>query len=116
MRRWGLTARRGQANPPCRQCERAECGVELAVFGVNGPEEIVSASDAAKAGGVEALNFLATPLFSLPGTRNNAIVMERIAALRLPAMFQWPETAEAGALAGYGPRFADSTVSGREWW
>jgi putative ABC transport system substrate-binding protein len=82
-------------------------GVELAVFGVNGPEEIASAIDAAKAGGAEALNFLATPLFSLPGTRNNAIVMERIAALRLPAMFQWPETAEAGALAGYGPRFAD---------
>ena len=82
-------------------------GVELAVFGVNGPEEIASAIDAAKAGGAEALNFLATPLFSLPGTRNNAIVMERIAALRLPAMFQWPETAEAGALAGYGPRFTD---------
>jgi len=82
-------------------------GVELAVFGVNGPEEIASAIDAAKAGGAEALNFLATPLFSLPGTRNNAIVMERIVALRLPAMFQWPETAEAGALAGYGPRFTD---------
>ena len=82
-------------------------GVELAVFGVNGPEEIASAIDAAKAGGAEALNFLATPLFSLPGTRNNAIVMERIAALRLPAIFQWPETAEAGALAGYGPRFTD---------
>jgi putative ABC transport system substrate-binding protein len=27
--------------------------------------------------------------------------------VRLPAIFQWPETAEAGALAGYGPRFAD---------
>ena len=82
-------------------------GVELAVFGVNGPEEIASAIDVAKLRGAEALNFLATPLFSLPGTRNNAIVMERIAALRLPAMFQWPETAEAGALAGYGPRFTD---------
>jgi len=82
-------------------------GVELAVFGVNGPREIASAIDAAKAGGAEALNFLATPLFSLPGTRNNAIVMERIAALRLPAIFQWPETAEAGALAGYGPRFTN---------
>ena len=82
-------------------------GVELAVFGVNGPGEIASAIDAAKAGGAEALNFLATPLFSLPGTRNNAIVMERIAALRLPAIFQWPETAEAGALAGYGPRFTN---------
>ena len=27
--------------------------------------------------------------------------------MRLPAIFQWPDTAEAGALAGYGPRFSD---------
>ena len=33
--------------------------------------------------------------------------MERIAAVRLPAIFQWPETAEAGALAASGPRFTD---------
>jgi putative tryptophan/tyrosine transport system substrate-binding protein len=26
-------------------------------------------------------------------------------ALRFPAMYQWPETAEEGGLAGYGPRF-----------
>jgi putative tryptophan/tyrosine transport system substrate-binding protein len=82
-------------------------GVELSVIGVGGPEEIAAAIDAAKTAGAEALNFLATPLFSLPGTRSNAIVMERIAAVRLPSMFQWPETAEAGALAGYGPRFAE---------
>ena len=30
--------------------------------------------------------------------------IERTAALRLPAMYQWPETAEEGGLAGYGPR------------
>ena len=82
-------------------------GVELSVIGVSGPEEIAAAIDAAKTAGAEALNFLATPLFSLPGTRSNAIVMGRIAAVRLPSMFQWPETVEAGALAGYGPRFAE---------
>ena len=82
-------------------------GVELSVIGVSGPEEIAAAIDAAKAAGAEALNFLATPLFSLPGTRSNAVVMERIAAVRLPSIFQWPETVEAGALAGYGPRFAE---------
>src|SRR6516225_588052 len=82
-------------------------GFELSVFGVNGPEEIAFAIDAAKASGAEALNFLASPLFSLPGTRNNSIVMERIAAVRLPAIFQWPETAEAGAPVGYGPRFPE---------
>jgi ABC-type uncharacterized transport system substrate-binding protein len=82
-------------------------GVELSVFGVSEPEEIASAINAAKASGAEALNFLATPLFSLPGTRNNRVVMEQIAMVRLPTIFQWPETAEAGALAGYGPRFTD---------
>ena len=82
-------------------------GVELSVFAVDGPEGIASAIDAAKAAGAEALNFLATPLFSAPGSRNNQIVMERIAAVRLPAIFQWPEIAEAGALAAYGPRFVD---------
>jgi putative tryptophan/tyrosine transport system substrate-binding protein len=82
-------------------------GVELSVFGVGGPEEIVSAIDAAKASGVEALNFLATPLFSVPGSGTNRLVLERIASVRLPTIFQWPETAEAGALAGYGPRYTE---------
>src|SRR6516162_9367081 len=53
-------------------------GVELAVFEVGAPQEIASAIDAAKAAGVEALNFLATPLFSAPGTQNNRVVMERV--------------------------------------
>ena len=26
----------------------------------------------------------------------------------MPAIFQWPETAEVGALAAYGPRFTDT--------
>jgi putative ABC transport system substrate-binding protein len=82
-------------------------GVELLDFGVSGPQEIVSAIDAARASGAEALNFLPTPLFSVPGSRNNRVVTERIAIARLPAIFQWPETAEVGALAAYGPRFTD---------
>jgi putative ABC transport system substrate-binding protein len=80
-------------------------GVELSVFGVARPEEIVPAIDGAKASGAEAINFLATPLFSVPGSRNNGIVMERVVELRLPAIYQWPETAEQGGLMGYGPRF-----------
>ena len=82
-------------------------GIELSVFGVGKPEEIASAMDAAKSSGCEALNFLATPLFSIPGSQNNRVVLERLAAVRLPAIFQWPETAEAGALIAYGPRFTD---------
>jgi len=81
--------------------------IELATFGVNETGGIVSAIDNAKSSGAQALNFLATPLFSVPGSRNNRIVMERIAATRLPSIFQWPETAENGAILGYGPRFTD---------
>ena len=29
----------------------------------------------------------------------------RLAALRLPAIYQWPENAEEGGLLAYGPRF-----------
>jgi putative ABC transport system substrate-binding protein len=67
----------------------------------------VSAIDAAKTSDAEALNFLATPLFSAPGSRNNQIVLERVAAIRVPTIFQWPETAEAGSLLAYGPRFTE---------
>jgi putative ABC transport system substrate-binding protein len=82
-------------------------GVELSVFRVGGPGEITSAIDAAKASGVEALNFLASPLFSVPGSQSNRVVLDRVAAVRLPSIFQFPETAEAGALAGYGARITD---------
>jgi putative ABC transport system substrate-binding protein len=82
-------------------------GVKLSVLGVKGPDDIAGAIDAAKASGAQAINFLATPLFSIPGSRTNQIVLERIATVRLPAMFQWPETAEAGAVLAYGPRFTD---------
>ena len=82
-------------------------GVELSIFRVSGPEEIITSIDAAKASGVEAFNFLATPLFAVPGSQNNRIVLDRVAAVRLPAILQFPEDAEAGALAGYGPRITD---------
>jgi putative ABC transport system substrate-binding protein len=82
-------------------------GVELSIFRVSGPEGIMPSIDAAKASGVEALNFLATPLFAVPGSQNNRIVLDRVAAVRLPAILQFPEDSEAGALAGYGPRITD---------
>jgi putative ABC transport system substrate-binding protein len=82
-------------------------GIELLSFGVKAPEDTVAALNAAKAAGAEALNFLASPLFSAPGSRSNQIVMDRLAAIRLPTIFQWPETAEIGAVLGYGPRFTD---------
>jgi len=35
---------------------------------------------------------------------NRQLIMDRVAVLRLPTMYQWPETAEEGGLIGYGPR------------
>ena len=75
-------------------------GVELSVFSARSPEEIAPAMDGASASGAQALNVLATPLFHF--SRHTVIV--RAAALRLPAMYQWPETAEEGGFTGYGPR------------
>jgi hypothetical protein len=34
------------------------------------------------------------------------VVIERPAALRLPAIHHWPEAAEAGGVLAYGPRFS----------
>jgi putative ABC transport system substrate-binding protein len=36
---------------------------------------------------------------------NLQVILERVAALRLPAIFQWPEIAEEGGFFAYGPRF-----------
>jgi putative ABC transport system substrate-binding protein len=79
-------------------------GVEALVRGVAKRDEIIAAIKDVKAAGAQAINFLATPLFSL----NNEEVVAEVTALRLPSIFQWPEDAEDGALIGYGPRFADT--------
>jgi putative ABC transport system substrate-binding protein len=75
-------------------------GVALSVIFAGKPEEIVPAINDAKASGAEALNVLATALFS----DNRRIIFERVAAVRLPAIYQWPEMAEEGGLLAYGPR------------
>jgi putative ABC transport system substrate-binding protein len=79
--------------------------IELLVFAIRKPDEIMLALDAAKASDAQAVNFLATPLFGGPGNPDARVIFERVAALRLPAIHQWPETAEEGALMAYGPRF-----------
>jgi putative tryptophan/tyrosine transport system substrate-binding protein len=64
-------------------------------------DDIPPAIDAAKATGAAALNVLASPMLN----SNRRVIIERVAAQRLPAIFQWPETAEEGGFAAYGPRF-----------
>jgi putative ABC transport system substrate-binding protein len=75
--------------------------MELTVFSVTKPEEIKSAIEAAKASGAAAVNFLATPLFSVGS--NARRIIEHLTEQRLPSIFQSPETAQQGALMGYGP-------------
>ena len=75
-------------------------GVELSIYEVIKPNEIAAAIDAAKKADAAALNVLASPfLFAA-----RQMIMERATALRLPAMYHWPEVAEQGGLLGYGPR------------
>ena len=74
-------------------------GVELSIHQIAKLEEISSAIDAAKAADASGLNVLASPLLFA----QRQLIIERTVALRFPAMYQWPETAEEG-LVGYGPR------------
>jgi putative ABC transport system substrate-binding protein len=74
-------------------------GIELSIYPVANPEGIIPAMDAAKAAGAEGLNVLAASLFG----GDHKIIIDRAAALRLPAMYMWPDHTEEGALIGYGP-------------
>jgi len=74
-------------------------GVELSIHQIAWREEIGNAIDAAKAAGAGALNVLASNLLF----NSRAFIFHRVAALHLPAMYQFPEMAEQGGLIGYGP-------------
>jgi putative ABC transport system substrate-binding protein len=73
------------------------------VFALSRAEEIAPAMEQAKASGAGALNLLASPLFG--AYPNRGIVLGRPAALQLPTIYEWPEMAEEGGFAAYGPRF-----------
>jgi hypothetical protein len=51
-----------------------------------------------RARGATALNVLASPMLF----QNRRVIIEQAAQLRLPAIYQWPETAEEEGLLGYG--------------
>jgi putative ABC transport system substrate-binding protein len=74
-------------------------GIALSIHRVARREEISNAIDAAKAADAGALNVLASALMF----NNRTIIFDRVATLRLPAVYQWPEMAEQGGLIGYGP-------------
>jgi putative ABC transport system substrate-binding protein len=75
-------------------------GIELAIYRVSKAREIPDAIDAAKNSGAAGINVLASTLLF----NNRQIILPRVAALSLPAIYQFPTVAEEGGLIGYGVR------------
>jgi putative ABC transport system substrate-binding protein len=82
-----------------RDAARAR-GIDVSIFTVTKSDEIAPAIERAKAAEAGALNFLATPVF----IANRRVVIERVAAVGLPAIYQWPEMAQDDGLMAYGAR------------
>jgi putative tryptophan/tyrosine transport system substrate-binding protein len=76
--------------------------IEFSIHRVAKGEEIAAAIDSAQASGAKALNILASPVFYA----NRHLIMERAAAAHLPTMYEFPESAEEGGFAGFGPRLS----------
>jgi putative ABC transport system substrate-binding protein len=74
--------------------------VDLVWFEASSPDEIARALDALALAKVQALNVLASPILFA----NRRPIIDRVAGLRLLAIYQWPEMAEEGGLLAYGPR------------
>jgi putative ABC transport system substrate-binding protein len=74
--------------------------IELSIYPIARPEEIPTAIDAAKASGAAGLNVLSSPILYT----SRQIIMQRVAAQRLPSIYQFPEEAEEGGFVAYGPR------------
>jgi len=77
-------------------------GIELISTLAANPDEIATALDQLAGAGLGAVNVLASPI--LDDAR--AVIIDRLNRLRLPAIYQWPELAELGGFAGYGPRLS----------
>lgn len=89
---------------PAREARLADAargfGVELAFFRATSLDELGQALHAMATAGVGSVNVLASPM--LNGGR--ALIIEQLHQARLPAVYEWPETAEEGGVMGYGAR------------
>ena len=74
--------------------------VEFTIYRVAKGEDIAPAIDSAQASGATALNIVSSPLFYA----HRHLIMERAAAAHLPTIYEYPESAEDGGFAAYGPR------------
>jgi len=89
----------GRFHLPTLRSVAQALGVELQLHEVTGHENLTKALDAAQAWRAEAMNVLASP--TLHALRKP--IIEQAAALRLPAIYQWGESAREGGLLSYGP-------------
>jgi putative ABC transport system substrate-binding protein len=81
-----------------QEAARAQ-NIELSIHQIASGDEIVAAIDMAKSSGATALNVLSSPI--LYGNRQ--LIIDRVTALRLPAIYPFPEEAEESGFAAYGP-------------
>jgi putative ABC transport system substrate-binding protein len=77
-----------------------DLNVELVRFEAGSPDELARALDALAAAKLDAVNVLASPLLNSWRLQ----IIDRMHDARLPAIYQWAETAEDGGLLAYGPR------------
>jgi len=73
--------------------------IDLSIQRVARGDEIAAAIEEAKSSGAEALNVLASPML----WANRKLIIDQVAVLHLPAIYQFLEMAEEGGFAGYGP-------------
>ncbi|HUB97156.1 MAG TPA: ABC transporter substrate-binding protein [Stellaceae bacterium] len=103
-KRIGILADPGQtASWPQLHQAGDRLGVELAFFNARSGAEIAAAIDAMAAAHMEAVNILASPVLggAVP------LEVENLRRVKLPAMYQWPDSVTSGGLIGYGPRNDD---------
>jgi putative tryptophan/tyrosine transport system substrate-binding protein len=74
--------------------------VEFSIYRVAKGEDIAPTIDSAQASGATALDIVSSPLFHA----HRHLIMERAAAAHLPTIYEFPESAEEGGFAAYGPR------------
>jgi putative ABC transport system substrate-binding protein len=80
----------------------AAMGIELVTRRGSDAASVASAVEELVEAKVAAVNVRASPILD----DQRAAIVERLNRARLPTILQWPEAAETGGLAGYGPRLS----------
>jgi putative ABC transport system substrate-binding protein len=93
----------GTFHLPALHAVAARLGVALNVREIRRPEDLDGAFKTARAWHADALNTLASPL--LHALRKP--IIDQAARNRLPAIYQWAESAREGGLMAYGPTHAE---------